>query len=302
MQFPENASLDLEDEKDLIYTGAGRKSTFVSAALNIILGSLQILVGIFSGSQALIADGLHSLADLVSDVIVLVAKYHSHKAPDDEHSYGHHRYENAAALALGTLLIGLSVSMLWHAIDRLHNPLDIKTVHSAALWIAGIALISKEVLFRYMLRIAQSLRSPLLIANAWHARSDAASSLVVALSIVGSFMGFPLLDPIAAVVVGLMILRMGWRFFWNSLHDLMDRSASASEIQEISETLLATPGVLGLHNLRTRKAGDLTIVDVHLEIDGQMTVTQGHDIALNARQRVLATHAVLDVMTHVDPA
>jgi cation diffusion facilitator family transporter len=167
--------------------------------------------------------------------------------------------------------------------------------------VALVALLSKELLFRYMLRIAERVRSSLLVANAWHARSDAASSLVVALGIVGNLAGFTLLDPVAAAVVGLMVSRTGWGFFWSALHDLMDRAVSSEETEAIRATLMATPGVQGLHDLRTRRMGDMTLVDVHLEIDGEITVTEGHAIATAARQRVLEAHHVLDVMTHVDP-
>jgi len=114
-------------------------------------------------------------------------------------------------------------------------------------------------------------------------------------------LGFPLLDPIAALIVGLMIVRTGWNFFWQALNDLMDKAVSAEESQAIRHTLLATPGVFGVHDLRTRRMGDMTIVDVHLELDGNQTVSAGHAIATLARQRVMAQHAVLDVMTHVDP-
>jgi cation diffusion facilitator family transporter len=114
-------------------------------------------------------------------------------------------------------------------------------------------------------------------------------------------MGYPLLDPIAALIVGLMVGKMGWEFSWSALHDLMDRAVSQEDTEAIRATLLATPGILGVHDLRTRKVGDLTLVDVHLEIDAKITVLEGHDIAVNARRRVQKGHGVLDVMTHLDP-
>jgi cation diffusion facilitator family transporter len=280
---------------------AVQRCTLVSVAVNIVLTCLQVVVGWIAGSQALIADGIHSLSDLVADVVVLFAGHHSKAGPDEDHHYGHYRYENAASLVLGVLLIVVGGGMLWSAIQKLINPVNIASVHTIALWVALVALVAKELLFRYMLAIAQRVRSGMLIANAWHARSDAASSLVVALGVGGNLLGFPLLDPIAALIVGLMVIKMGWGFAWNALHDLMDRAADLEEIEKIRTTILATPGVQGLHDLRTRKTGDLIIVDVHLEICGDITVTEGHDIAVNARQNVMRTLPVLDVMTHVDP-
>lgn len=280
---------------------AAQRCTWVSVFVNIVLTCVQVIVGWFAGSQALIADGIHSLSDLISDFVVLFAGHHSKAEPDDDHHYGHYRYENAASLVLGFLLVVVGGGMLWAAIHKLINPMSIAQVHAYALWVALLALVAKELLFRYMLAVAQRIRSSMLVANAWHARSDAASSLVVALGIGGNLLGFPLLDPIAALIVGLMVIKMGWGFAWNALHDLMDRAADLEEIEKIRATLLATPGIQGLHDLRTRKTGDLIIVDVHLEIRGDITVAEGHDIAVTARRNVMATLPVLDVMTHVDP-
>jgi len=280
---------------------AAARSTLVSVAVNLLLTLAQVLAGIFTASQALIADGIHSLSDLIADFVVLFAAHHSKKGADEDHHYGHHRYENAASLVLGGLLLAVGVGMLWSAAVKLQQPEAIPKVHLIALWVALGALLAKELLFRYMLAIAEKVRSSMLIANAWHARSDAASSLVVAIGIGGNLLGFPMLDPVAALIVGFMVSRMGWEFAWDALHDLMDRAVSEEETAAIRSTLLETPGVLGLHDLRTRRMGDLIVVDVHLEIDAEMTVEQGHDIAVAAHQRVKEKLPVLNVMTHVDP-
>lgn len=280
---------------------AATRSTLVSVVVNLLLTLAQVLAGIFTASQALIADGIHSLSDLIADFVVLFAAHHSKKEADEDHHYGHHRYETAASLVLGGLLLAVGLGMLWAAFQKLQQPESIPRVHMLALWVALGALVAKELLFRYMLAIAERVRSSMLIANAWHARSDAASSLVVAIGIGGNLLGFPLLDPVAALIVGFLVSRMGWEFAWDALHDLMDRAVSEEEIQQIRTTLLATPGILGLHDLRTRRMGDLIAVDVHLEIDADITVEQGHDIAVAAGERVMNSLPVLNVMTHVDP-
>lgn len=278
-----------------------RRSTMVSVVVNIVLTGLQLAAGIWAHSQALVADAIHSLSDLLSDFLVLLVNRHSHKEADEDHHYGHQRYETAASLALGLLLSAVAVGMLWGAIDRLTHAEDIPKVQALALYVAVGTLLAKEALFRYMLAGAEKVRSSMLVANAWHARSDAASSLVVALGILGNLLGYPLLDPVAALIVGLMVMRMGLRFAWDALNDLMDRAASQDQIDQIRQTLLQTPGVQGVHELRTRKMGDLILVDAHLEVDGQLSVREGHDIALQARQRVMAKLPVLNVQTHLDP-
>jgi cation diffusion facilitator family transporter len=174
-------------------------------------------------------------------------------------------------------------------------------VHASALWVVGIALIAKETLFRYMLAVAKRVKSGMLVANAWHARSDAASSLVVGVGIIGNLAGYPILDPIAALIVGFMVAKMGWEFGWDAMHDLMDRAVDEKEVEAIRRTLIETPGVSEVHDVRTRKMGDMIVVDAHIEVDARITVEAGHDIAVEARQRVLRHHRVLNLMTHVDP-
>jgi len=290
-----------DDESTPSRQEAAKRSTLVSVVVNIGLTISQISTGILAGSAGLIADGVHSLSDLVADFVVLFANHHSQKAPDDDHHYGHQRYENAASLTLGLLLLAVGVGMLWSAFLKIEQPGSVQQVKSVAIWVALAALLAKELLFRYMLNVAKKVRSSMLVANAWHARSDAAASLVVAIGITGSLMGYPILDPLAAMIVGFMITKMGWGFAWDALHDLMDRAVDDETVQAIRVTLTETPGVLGWHDLKTRKAGDMILVDVHLEIDADITVEQGHDIALDARRRVMERHAVLNLMTHVDP-
>ena len=295
-----------DDPEDTDHTPAERaaaasRSTWVSVVVNLILTVVQIVIGIMAKSQALIADGIHSLSDLVADFVVLFASHHAQKDADEDHPYGHQRFETAASLVLGLLLLAVGVGMLWSAARKLEAPETIQTVHVMALWVAGVALICKELLFRYMLAVAKRVKSSMLVANAWHARSDAASSLVVGIGIIGNLAGYPILDPIAALIVGFMVAKMGWSFTWDALHDLMDRAVDDEEVQAIRQTLMETPGVSDVHDVRTRKMGDMIVVDAHIEVDAMITVEAGHDIAVLARQRVLQRHRVLNLMTHVDP-
>jgi len=295
-----------DDDEDPQHTPAERaaaaaRSTWVSVGVNLVLTVTQVGVGVLARSQGLISDGIHSLSDLVADFVVLFASHHSKKEADEAHPYGHQRFEAAASLLLGVLLLAVGVGMLWSAFRKLEEPDTVQRVHIAALYVAGGALAAKELLFRYMLAVAKRVKSSMLVANAWHARSDAASSLVVGLGIIGNLAGYPILDPIAALIVGFMVAKMGWSFGWAALHDLMDRAVDEQEIEAIRRTLIETPGVSGVHDVRTRKMGDMIVVDAHLEVDAGITVEAGHDIAVEARQRVLQRHRVLNLMTHVDP-
>lgn len=287
--------------QDLIRSHAATRSTWVSVVVNLILSLLQLFIGIFAKSQALVADAIHSLSDLVSDAIVLFANKHSTKEPDADHPYGHRRFETAATLAVGVLLLIVGSGMLWGSAKKLQDPSLIQTVHFIALPIAVLALVAKELLFRYLLAVAKRVRSTMLAANAWHARSDAASSLVVAIGIVANLMGLPIADPLAALIVGLIVFRMGWRFSLGAFHDLMDRAVDEETEEKITQLLLGTPGVQGLHDLKTRKLGDMIWVEVDLEMHGALTIYQGHEIAEAARKRVMDALPVLEVMTHFDP-
>lgn len=279
-----------------------KKSTWVSVGVNVLLTAIQIFVGFIAHSQSLIADGLHSLSDMVCDFLVLFASYHSKNPADEGHPYGHGRVETAASFALGAVLTLTGGGIMVAAAMKLQNIENLPPVAPLALWIAGVALIAKEGLFRYMLHVGERLRSPMLIANAWHARSDAASSLVVAVGIGGNLLGFIFADSVAAIIVGFMIVRMGIVFAWDAFQELIDAGLSVEEVDSIRQTLIDTPGIENLHELRTRRMAHRALVDAHILVNPRISVSEGHSIAERARARVLQSHpAVVDVLVHVDP-
>ncbi|EMD1717896.1 cation diffusion facilitator family transporter [Providencia stuartii] len=280
---------------------AAKKSTLVSVIVNMVLSIWQIIIGFISHSQGLIADGIHTLSDLVADFVVLIANKKSHKKPDEDHPYGHFRYENGASLILGIILLIVGVGMIWSAVQKMLDPDLIQEVHTIALVAALVSLVAKEGLFRYMLKVANQVNSSMLVANAWHARSDAASSLVVAIGIIGSLCGLKIFDPIAALIVGTFVFRMGYKFTYQSMQDLMDKGADEETLQEIRTVLENIEGIKGFHDLKTRKSGDFYLVDVHLEVDGDMSIVAGHEIAVNVRDKLMENPQILNVMTHLDP-
>ena len=280
---------------------AAQKSTWVSIGINVLLTTFQVAGGFFAHSQALMADGLHSLSDLLSDVLVLYANRHGNRHADANHPYGHARVETAATLILGTFLAVLGVVLLVAAAMRLQHPEALQAVSPLALTVAVFALVAKEGMFRYMLAVAKRVRSQMLVANAWHARSDAASSLVVIVGVVGNLLGYTFLDLVAAAVVGVMIAHMGGKLALEAMAELIDTGLDAEEVEAIRQTLLNIHGVRGLHELRTRKMADNALVDAHIMVDPKISVSEGHYIAESARHAVLKNHHVMDVMVHVDP-
>jgi cation diffusion facilitator family transporter len=299
MNSSENPEISFDDPQR---NKLANRCTWVSVFVNIVLTVVQVVAGFLAHSQSLIADGMHSLSDLVCDFLVLVASHHSKNPADEGHPYGHGRVETAASFVLGAILAITGGAIMTAAAMKLENIQNLTPVTPLALWVAGIAIIAKEGLFRYMLHTGERLRSPMLIANAWHARSDAASSLVVAVGIGGNLLGFIYADSVAAIVVGFMIVRMGIVFAWEAFQELIDAGLSIEEVDSIRQTIIDTPGVKNLHELRTRRMAHRALVDAHILVDPRISVSEGHNIAERARSRVLKVHSeVSDVLVHIDP-
>ena len=279
-----------------------RKVTLVGAVVNIVLAIAKIVFGLIGQSQSLIADGVHSLSDLVSDAMVLVASKHGSKDADEDHPYGHARIETAVTVGLGVLLLLVAVGLTWDAVNRLFDPARLLHPGWLALSVAVVSVLSKEVLYHYTLRVAKRVRSNLLRANAWHHRSDAISSVVVIVGIAGSMAGLEYLDAIAAAGVAFMIAKIGWELSWHSIKELVDTGLDPERVDAIRSTILGIDGVHALHMLRTRRMGPDALVDVHILVDPKLSVSEGHHISETVRARLVRTiDEVTDVMVHIDP-
>lgn len=276
-------------------------STWVSVAVNVILSIAQIVIGVFAQSSALVADAIHTFTDLVSDGAVLVANRFSSQAADEQHQYGHFRFENLTTLFIGVLLAAVGIGMIWQAGDRLLGGAQLVQVHYAALIAAAVVLLGKELLFRYLLREGKRVDSSMLIVNAWHARSDALSSLIVLVAVAANLMGLVWADIVASLIVGAMIAHMGIKYSWQAIHDLSDQAADDKQLERIKATLAEVPNLHGYHDLRTRKTGDYILVDVHLEFPAQMSVGEAHDISDEVDRRLHELGNILEVTTHFDP-
>ncbi len=279
-----------------------QRATWVSVAVNLVMTVVQLVVGWLAHSQSLIAHGLHSFSDLLSDFLVIYASRQSAHPADQAHPYGHARVETAATLILGASLTLIGGGILWESGMRLQHGEALLAIQLAALWVAIATVLAKEALYRYLIRVGERLRSQLMIANALHTRADAASALVVVAGIGGALLGWPFLDLLAAALMGFMILRMGAELSWGALKELIDTGLDESQVESIRQTLQNTPGVLGLHALRTRRMAHQALVDAHVQVNARISVSEGHRIAESARARVLREHPeVLDVLVHIDP-
>lgn len=276
--------------------------TLWGVAVNLVLAVLKIVGGAIGQSQALLADGIHSLSDLASDAMVLIAAKHASEDADEDHPYGHARYETLATVALGILLIGVAVGIAYDAILRLESPETIAIPALFTLIIAGISILSNEALYHATKSVAQKIRSPLLEANAWHHRSDAVSSIVVLIGIGATYIGYPILDSIAAIIVALMIGKIGLDLSRRSMQELVDTALEPEVIEKIKQTLLEIDDVKHLHMLRSRRMGHKALVDVHIQVAPKLSVSEGHHIAEKV-EAVLKTkfEEINDVTVHIDP-
>lgn len=275
--------------------------TIVGAVVNFILAVFKIIIGSIGHSHALIVDGIHSFSDLLSDALVVFAAKKGNQTPDDDHPYGHARIETAFAAVLGGILIAVGVGIVIDALERLTSG-DIVTPESMTIWVALLSVLSKEVLYRYTLIYAERLNSPILKANAWHHRSDAISSIVVLVGIAGSMSGIPYLDAAAAVIVSMMIAKIGWEIAKESIEQLVDKGLDPQKVRFISTHITEIPGVRHMHMLRTRQMGAEALLDVHIEVAPQLSVSEGHRISDEVSKELTSEFPdIAQVLVHIDP-
>lgn len=278
------------------------KVTLIGAIIDLLLGVVKIIVGNMANSQALVADGIHSLSDLATDGLVLYAAKHASREADEEHPYGHGRIETVATVALGVALILVAFGIAYDSVMRLLRPELLLQPTYAALIIAGLSIVAKEMIYRYTMHIGNKYRSDILKANAWHSRSDAISSAIVLVGVAGSMAGLVYLDAVAAVIVAIMIAKIGWDLSWHSVRELVDTALDKERVDAIEKAILAVDGVHSLHLLRSRHMGGDALVDVHIQVNPEMSVSEGHQISETVRQKVIdEVDEVCDVTVHIDP-
>lgn len=279
-----------------------RVTTLVAAVVNSVLAATQIVTGWLFQSQALIADGVHTLSDLISDGVVLFAAGKASASPDENHPYGHGRIETLATIVVGLLLAFAALGIAWAAGQRLLAWETLTGPAPAALAFAALTLVAKEGLYQYTVRAARRIQSPLLQANAWHHRTDAISSIVVFVGIGGALAGWPWLDAVAALVVAMFILYMAWQLVFKSAAELIDTGLERDQVEIIQNAINGVPGVKDAHMLRTRKLGNEAAADVHIQVAPRISVSEGHQIADEVYRAIRNSMGILrDITVHVDP-
>ncbi len=278
-----------------------KRVTIIGAFVNLFLSIIKVAAGFLGHSHALIADGIHSFSDLLTNGLVLVAAKYGSGSADDDHPYGHARIETIGSLALALFLLLVAFAIVWQAVTSIIAVHDFTKPDGYVLGFAVISVFANEVIYRYTLHVGKKVKSDLLIANALHSRSDSASSLVVVIGIGGSLLGFVYLDAIAAIVVGLLILKMGWQIAWNNVKELIDTGLEPELVQHINDVIMQVSGVVSVHELRTRRMAGRTLLDVHIMVDPDISVSEGHHIAECVMYHLKKTIAELeDVVVHID--
>lgn len=281
-----------------------QRVTWVGLFVNLGLSAVKFVGGFAGGSQAVVADAVHSLSDISTDAAILFGVHYWTKPPDSEHPHGHRQVEAVVTLSIGLLLAAVATGILWNAIVTLREAQG-----ASPGWIAFaaalISIVSKEILYRWTAAAGQRIRSMPLMANAWHHRTDALSSIpvVVAVAVSAVEPSLAFLDRVGAAAVSLFIYQAAFKIAWPTLGKLLDTGAPKEDLARIEEICRATDGVQDVHGLRTRYLGCSGLeVDLHIEVDGDLSVSRGHDIAEEVKQRLIREGPeVVDVIVHLEP-
>lgn len=282
--------------------------TLIGSIVNAALIVLKLTAGILGRSSALIADGIHSLTDFITDVIVIIFVKLSGKPCDKVHSYGHGKFETLATLIIGVFLtvagIGLMVSAVREIISSLNGAL-LPEPTWLAFAVATASILVKEILYRHTVRVGKQVKSDATIANAWHHRSDAISSLGTMAGIGGAILlgdKWRILDPLAAVLVSIFIIKSGYDIMSPAVNELLEGALPEKQSAEISELINSVNGVKGFHNLRTRKIGNAIAVDVHVKMDGKLMLKEAHDIATLVEEKIRGRFGKESIINiHMEP-
>ncbi|ACL69164.1 cation diffusion facilitator family transporter [Halothermothrix orenii] len=278
-----------------------RKVSFISIVINIILSVAKIFIGISFASKALLADGVHSVSDIASTVVVLISIKFSQNPADERHPYGHGKAEQIGTALLGLMLLITGLTLIKDTAGNMITG-EITVPGQITLWIALISIISKEALYQYTVKIGKKINSKGLVADAHHHRSDALSSVAALAGIAGARLGYPFLDPLAGLIVALLIIKISIEIIKEAVHELMDGIPDEDKIVKIRKIAENVSGVKDIGDIKIRSYGPHLIVDLTVAVDKNLKVIEGHQVAANIKNELLNSDSnVEDVLVHVDP-
>ena len=280
---------------------AASRVTLIGMVLDAVLGVIKVIGGVFFHSQALLVDGIHSFSDVASDLVVLGVMRVSRQKPDQNHPYGHQRIETIGTMVLGSILIAVGAALAWDNILRLIQGSADQVPGWPVLVAAAASVIGKEWIYRYTRRVGQAIRSDLIIANAWHSRTDVFSSVIVLVSTLGAMGGFIWVDTLAAVVIAGIIIHIGWKFTWDAVKELVDTGLSPEDTEMLKAIARDTEGVRNVHELRSRRMGHDILLDIHLVVRPEISVSEGHQIGMQVVSGMRdALDNIRDINFHID--
>lgn len=298
-----------KEEKELLAqrVAIAKHCTWVGFYVNGMLAILKVLAGVFGKSSAMIADGIHSVSDFITDVIVIVFIGVSARGVNQFYRYGHGKFETFATMLISFALIGVAIGLFWNGLQDVISAMNGEELSSPtylALIMALISIVTKEVLYQYTKRVGDKINSMALVANAWHHRSDAFSSIATLIGIGGAmFLGvsWRILDPLAAMLVSFFILMVGWRLGIPAIKELLEVSLPHAISDEIGREIYSVEGVKTYHNLRTRKNGNMYVLDFHIKVDPDISITEAHDISSRVERKLKGKYDEAIVNIHIEP-
>ncbi|WP_432473922.1 cation diffusion facilitator family transporter [Amphritea sp. HPY] len=278
-----------------------QRVTLVGAIIDTILGLLKITIGLIAHSSALVADGIHSLSDLLTDFLVVAVLKYSHQEPDEDHPWGHARFETIGTVLLGCILIAVAGAMAYESVLILLTSDQIPLPEWPALIVAAVSIGAKEWIFHYTMAVGKRIKSDLIIANAWHSRTDALSSIVVFIGVAGAMSGYVWLDALAAVIVAFVVAKVGWELTWKSIKELVDTGLPEEQVSQYTTEIMRVEGVLSVHSFKSRNMGSQSLLEMHLQVAPHLSASEGHYIGDAAVYRLKGKFEDIGhVIFHID--
>ncbi|WP_420597701.1 cation diffusion facilitator family transporter [Neptuniibacter sp.] len=257
---------------------AVQRVTIIGAILDCLLGFSKIIIGHLSHSAGLVADGIHSLSDLLTDLMVIVILKFSGDEPDEEHPWGHAHFETLGTVLLGSILIAIAGAMIYDSTLSLFDSSELLIPEWPTLLVAAVSVAAKEWIFRYTLKVGKDTGSDLLVANAWHSRTDALSSIVVFVGIAGTMAGITWLDAIAAIIVAFIVGKIGWDLSWDSIKQLVGTSLPEEDIKRYQDIVMSIQGIISVHSFKSRAMGSKSILELHIQVGSDISASEGHHL------------------------